>query len=82
MAYRCFNVRASVFPETVEPVRGELGVPDRMLNVFVSQVVLDRPGVVAVIGKLEPASMAQHVRMDRKPDTRPFTGPSDDLTND
>ncbi len=59
-----------VLPESVEPVRRKLGVPHRMLNVFVSQVMLDRPGVVAVIGELEPARMAQHVRVYRKPDTR------------
>ena len=60
------NVRASVVPEPVEPVRRELGVPDRVLDVFVSQVMLDRSSVVAIIGELEPTSMAQHVGMYRK----------------
>ena len=32
-----------------------------MLDVLVSQVMLDCTGVVTVVGELEPASMAQHV---------------------
>ena len=45
------------------------------------EVMLNSSRVVPVIGELEPAGMSQHVRMYRKPDTRRFTGPSDDLTD-
>ncbi len=72
---------ALIAPEVVKSVGRELGVPDRVLNILVSQVVLDGSCIMTIIGKLEPASMPQHVRMNRKPDTRPFTGPSDDLTH-
>ena len=37
-----------------------------MLNVLVPEVVLQGPRVVAIIGELEPAGMAEHVRVDRK----------------
>ncbi len=70
-----------VFPKPVEPIRCQLGVPDRVLDVFVSQVVLDRSSVVAVIRQLEPAGMAQHMRMNRKPKSRQFAGTGDNLTN-
>jgi hypothetical protein len=32
----------------------------------VAEIVLERAGVVAVVGELEAAGMAQHVRMDGK----------------
>ena len=41
-----------------------------MLDILVPEIVLDRPCVVAVIRQLEPAGMAQHVRMHRKPKSR------------
>jgi hypothetical protein len=33
-----------------------------VLNVLVPEVVLQGPRVVAIVGKLEPAGMAKHVR--------------------
>ena len=70
-----------VLPESVEPVWCKLGVPDRVLDVLVSQVMLDRPGVVAVVGELETTGVAEHVGMHRKPKSRQLTGASDDLTH-
>jgi len=35
-----------------------------VLNVFVPEVVLQRPRVVAIVGELEPAGMAEHVWVD------------------
>ena len=35
-----------------------------MLNVLVAQIVLQGASIVAVIGQLEAAGMAKHVRMD------------------
>jgi hypothetical protein len=51
----------SVPPEVPEPCRAQLGVPHRVLNVLVPQPELKRPGVVAVIGQLEPAGVPEHV---------------------
>jgi hypothetical protein len=48
----------SLFPKVPEPIRGQLGISDRMLNVLVSEVVLQSPGVVAVVGELVAAGMA------------------------
>ena len=43
----------SVFPEAVEPIWGELGVEDGILDILVAQIVLDGAGILAVIGELE-----------------------------
>ena len=51
-------------PEILESVGRHFGVPDRVLNVLVPEVVLQRPRVVAIVGELEPAGMAKHVRVD------------------
>ena len=56
----------SVPPKVLEPVGRHFGVPDRVLNVLVPEVVLKGPRVVAIIGQLEPAGMAEHVRVDRE----------------
>ena len=37
-----------------------------MLDVLVPEVVLQSPRVVAIVGELETAGVAQHVRVDRK----------------
>src|SRR5262245_37961089 len=53
-------------PKVLEAIGRHLGVPDRVLDVLVPEVVLQRPRVVAIIGELEPTGMAQHVRVDRE----------------
>src|SRR5262249_32832943 len=57
---------SSVPPKMFEPVGRHFGVPDRVLNVLVPEVVLKGARVVAIIGELEPASVAKHVRVDRE----------------
>src|SRR5262249_47918393 len=54
----------SILPEPIEAVGAQLGIPHRVHDVAVAEVVLKRAGVDAVIGLLEPAAMAQHVRMN------------------
>src|SRR5262245_61051665 len=49
-------------PKVLEPLGRHFGVPDRMLDVFMPE--LPSPRVVAIIGELEPAGMAKHVRVD------------------
>jgi hypothetical protein len=53
-------------PKVLEAVGRHFGVPDRVLNVLVPEVVLQGPRVVAIVGELEPTSMAKHVRVDRE----------------
>jgi hypothetical protein len=53
-------------PEVTEAVEGKLGVANRVLNILVPEIVLQRSGVVAIIGELEAASVPQHVGMHAK----------------
>ena len=57
---------SSSSPKVLEPVGSHFGVSDRVLDVLVPEVVLQGPRVMAIVGELEPASMAKHVRVDRK----------------
>ena len=66
-AIRCSASRRwrgrSIPPEILEAARRRLGVAHRVLDVAVPEVRLQRAGIDAVIGQLEAAGVAQHVRM-------------------
>ena len=49
----------------------------RVHDVTVAEVVLQRAGVDAVVGELEAAAMAQHVRMSRERKSGQFSSPAD-----
>jgi len=53
-------------PEAPEPTRHQRGVPDGVLDVPVSEVVLNQPRVCASVGEVEARRMSQHVRVDRE----------------
>ena len=55
----------SVVPQTVEPVGGELGVADGMLNAAVAEILLQGAGVDALIRQCKTSAMSELVRMDR-----------------
>jgi len=57
---------SSVPPKILESVGRHFGVSDRVLDVFVPEVVLQGPRVVAIVSQLEPTGMAKHVRVDRE----------------
>ena len=53
-------------PELLEPCRVCGRVPDGVLNVPVSKIVLNEPRIRALVGQGEAASVAQHVRMGKQ----------------
>ena len=53
-------------PKVLEPVGRHFGVSDRVLDVLVPEVVLQGPGVMAIVREFEPTGMAQHVGVDRE----------------
>src|SRR5262245_57976118 len=53
-----------IAPEVFEPVRRQLGVPDRVLDVLVAEPCLQRPRIVPGIGQGVAAGVPQHVRED------------------
>ena len=57
---------SSSSPKVLEPIGRHFGVSDRVLDVLVPEVVLQGPGVMAIVRELEPAGMAKHVRVDRE----------------
>jgi len=60
-------VKASVAsPKLFEAVWCHLGVPDRVLNVPVAEVVLQGPRVVTIVGELEPTGMVSKAHIVRQ----------------
>jgi hypothetical protein len=53
----------SIPPETLRPRRAHLAIAHRVVNVLVSEIGPHRPRVVAVIGKLVAARVAEDMRM-------------------
>src|SRR5690349_13740322 len=70
-----------VLPKVFEPIRRQFRVADSVRNVFVAEVMLNRPGVLAVIGKLVTRSVTEHVWMHWEPNPCRHSGPGDDLSN-
>src|SRR3954471_11027416 len=61
IATRPYSSGSSIFvpPEVLEPLGGQLGVPD----VLMPEPLLNGPRVVPIVGQLEAAGMARHVRV-------------------
>jgi hypothetical protein len=62
-------------PEILEPVRRQFGVLDRVLNVAVPEIHLQRPCIPAVVRQLIASRMAQHVRVRFEPEPGRLAGP-------
>jgi hypothetical protein len=45
-----------IVPEFLESIATEVGIADGVLDVLVPEVVLDRPGVLTVVGQLRVAT--------------------------
>ena len=58
---------------------GQCGVANGVLDVLVSEVVLDGTGILAIICQLEARRMAQHVRVHGEAEPRSLARPSDHL---
>ena len=68
-----------VSPKVLESRGRQLRVADRVLDVLVTQVVLDRTRIMAIVGQLVACSMTQHVRVDGEPKPSTASGARDDL---
>ena len=67
----------SVLPEPIEAVGAQFGIAHRVHDVAVAEEVLQRPSIDAVVGELEAAGMAQHVRMNGERKFGQFACPAD-----
>jgi hypothetical protein len=66
------RIRSSFAPEVFEPIGRQLGVAYRMLNVLVSKVGLQCPGIMPLVVQSESTGVAQHVwvSLEAKPGSR------------
>src|SRR5262249_23161195 len=71
------DVGKSVPPKVSKPVWRKLGVANGVLNVLMPEIVLQGARVVAIVGKFEPACMAEHVRMHTERHLGSLPQPSD-----
>jgi len=71
--------RASILPETFEPLRRDLGVDHGTGNTRVPHVRLNRAGIDALVSQFEPTAMAEHVRVNRH--AEPLSGPGEHLAH-
>ena len=61
------RVEGLIRPKGGEALGAQLGIADGVLNILVPQVVLNRSGIVAVIGQLKARGVAEHVGVHREP---------------
>src|ERR1700730_2400355 len=61
-----FDAMRSTSPEPVEPAGGGPGVVDGVPGITMTQIILDETQIVAPVGEIIAARMAQHVRPDRR----------------
>ena len=52
-----------IFPKPVKRFPRQLRVPNSVLNLLVTEIVLSGVGITTVIGEFESAGMPKHVRM-------------------
>jgi hypothetical protein len=69
------NVGPLIPPKPLEPIRRQLGVAYRVLDVLVTHPGLDRSSIVASIRQGVAACVPEHVRVDRKRHTGAFAQP-------
>jgi hypothetical protein len=61
---RRISRRFLVPPEIAKPLGRKFAISNRMLDVFMAEIVLRRTSIHTLIGQLEPSRMPQHVGMD------------------
>jgi hypothetical protein len=75
------NGQSLIPPKILEPVRGKLGVSHRVLDIAMTQEVLEGASIMTVVGQLVPTTMTEHVRVNGKSDSGILTGPCYDLSH-
>ena len=51
-------------PKVLEPIDGQLGIADGVLDVLMTEIMLERASIVAIVGELVAAGVPEHVRVD------------------
>jgi len=50
--------------KVLEPIDGQLGIADGVLDVLMTEIMLERASIVAIVGELVAAGVPEHVRVD------------------
>src|SRR5262245_37541353 len=66
-----------VLPEPLKSIRRQSRVSDGRVDRLVPKVVLDRPGVLAIVCELVAAGMAQHVAVNEEGEACGLASPRD-----
>ena len=74
-----FSTNGSITPEVFESIRCQLGIAGGVLDVAVSQVLLDRPRILPVVGQFVSCGVAQHMWVNLERDAGLAPSPVDDL---
>jgi hypothetical protein len=53
-------------PKIFEAIHCQFGIADSVLDILMTEVVLERASIMAIVRELVPAGMAEHVRVDAK----------------
>lgn len=64
----------SIFPKIFESLRTQFRIAHGVRDVPMPQVLLNRPRVVPLIGKLVAGGVPEHVRMDGEGEFRELAG--------
>src|SRR5262249_13533178 len=70
-----------ILPKGLEPVGSQFRIPHSVLDVSVTEIVLNRSGIVPFVRELEAAGVAQHVRVNGEAEMGLIPSASDDLPN-
>ena len=71
----------SIIPEIKKPMGCKLCIAYRVLNISVTEILLNGAGINALIGEVKPAGMSQHMGMNRKRQPRFFSGPQNHVAD-
>src|SRR5262245_24038946 len=71
------SARELVLPEPLKPIRRQSRVTDGRVDRLVPKVVLDCPGVLAIVCQLVAAGMPQHVAVNEEAEARGLASPRD-----
>ncbi len=75
------RVNPSIVPEVFESARRQFGIAGGVLDVAVSEVLLDRPRILPVVGQFISGGVAEHVWVNLERDASLAPSPVDDFAD-
>ncbi len=76
-----YSLLSLIPANNLKAIRSKLGVLDRVLDLLVTQVILNNAGVIAFGGEIVTAAVPKHMRMNGELKPCQLTGSGDNLAN-